>query len=130
MCPPPDSAPPGPEGYGLVPVTAEQVAELRSSCATWSLGRDGGVACDLALSVPPAGQIIDLSKANVVYDDGLGNSYVVLQTPSAACDRGWQFTDATQSVVHLCQTTCDLILANPRATISLMFGCSWLSPPW
>jgi hypothetical protein len=123
-CPLPDSAPPGAGGYGLAPLTVEQLNEITSSCATWSLRPDGGVACDLALPVPPAGQIIDLSKANLVYDDGLGNSYLVAQTPIAACDRGWQFTDGTQSVIHICQITCDLILANPRATSSLMYGCS------
>ncbi len=83
----------------------------------------GIVSCDYQVPAAPAGQIIDPSRVNMVYDDGAGNSYLVLPNTSANCDRGWQYTDSTNSAIHVCQITCDLIQANSQASITLTFGC-------
>jgi hypothetical protein len=83
----------------------------------------GIVACDYQVPAPPAGQMIDPNRVNMVYDDGAGNSFLVLPNSSASCDRGWQFTDSTNSAIHVCQITCDLVQANPQASITLTFGC-------
>ena len=113
---------------GLYQMTLEQATALElGACDGLSLGTDGGVSCDITPPTPPAGLVIDPTRVNVVYADGAGNYYLVLLNSSAACDRGWQFADASQSLIHICQITCDLILANPQATVSLMFGCS--GPP-
>jgi hypothetical protein len=108
---------------GLSPLPANEAAGLKdaSVCRAWSPEPDGGAACDFTVPTPPAGQIID--KVVIMYDDGVGNSYQVLPNTSAACDRGWQFTDSTHTLIHVCQITCDLIRANPQAKISLLFGC-------
>jgi hypothetical protein len=88
-----------------------------------SLGPDGGVSCDITPPALPAGQVGDPNRVSLVYDDGLGDTYVILYNWNATCDRGWQFTDATESVIHICQITCDVIQAHPGATITVMFGC-------
>ena len=114
-----------PDGLSLL--TADQAASLKQPtvCPVWSLGPDGGAGCDIPIPTPPAGQVLNPNQASIVYDDGLGSSYLVLPNSSAVCDRGWQLADDT--LIHICQVTCDLIQANPQATIILMFGC--LSPP-
>ena len=83
----------------------------------------GIVSCDYQVPAPPAGQIIDPNRVNMVYDDGAGNSYLVLPNNSATCDRGWHFTDSTNSQITVCQITCDLVQNNPQARITLTFGC-------
>jgi hypothetical protein len=83
----------------------------------------GIVSCDYTVPPAPAGQIIDPNRVNMVYDDGAGNSYLVLPNNSASCDRGWHFTDSTNSQITVCQITCDLVQNNPQARITLTFGC-------
>jgi hypothetical protein len=114
---------------GLVLLTVDQAAAFDElwACGWLSLGPDGGVLCDITPPTPPAGQVIDPNRVNLAYDDGLGNSYLILLNWNATCDRGWQFTDATESLIHICQITCDVIRAHPGATITLMIACS--GPP-
>jgi hypothetical protein len=85
----------------------------------------GIVTCDYVVPPAPAGQVIDTNKVNMIYNDnaGTGTSYLILPNGDANCDRGWQYTDATKTQIHICQITCDEVQANPAARITLMFGC-------
>jgi hypothetical protein len=83
------------------------------------------ISCDYKVPAAPAGQTIDPNKTNMIYDDGNGNTYLVLPNQSPTCDRGWHFTDSTNTAITVCQITCDLLKAstNPNAKITLVFGC-------
>jgi hypothetical protein len=82
------------------------------------------VTCDLKVPAAPDGQTIDPNKVNMVYDDGNGNSFLVLQNTADNCDRGWHFTDSTNQAINICSITCALLQANPNARLTLTFGCS------
>jgi hypothetical protein len=84
----------------------------------------GIVTCDYAIPSAPPGQVIDPNKVNLIYGDGTGNSYLVLPNQDTNCDRGWQFTDDTRTEIRVCQITCDLLLSNPLARFTLVFGCT------
>lgn len=82
------------------------------------------VACDYSVPPTASGKIVDTSRANMIYDDGNGGYSLVLPSTSADCSRGWKFSDATLTQLHVCEDTCALLQSNPRAKISLVFGCT------
>ena len=85
----------------------------------------GGIAsCDYVVPPAPAGQLIDPNKVNVIYRDGTGNAYLVLANGAAACDRGWQYTDATKTQIRVCPITCSVLQSNTLGSLSLIFGCT------
>ena len=59
---------------------------------------------------------------NIIYKDGKGGYYLLLYNSSGTCDRGWQYINNDQEV-EICGTTCDTLLDNPQAGISVLFGC-------
>jgi hypothetical protein len=65
------------------------------------------VSCNYTVPPAPAGQIIEPARTNMIYNDGLGNSYLVLQNTAANCSVGWHFTDATHQSIEVCSTTCE-----------------------
>jgi hypothetical protein len=81
------------------------------------------VSCDYAVPAAPAGKTIDPEQIVLVYNEGNGNYSLILQNTSANCDKGWQFTDATNSKIHICGSTCNLIQSNAAAQLNLVFGC-------
>jgi hypothetical protein len=95
---------------------------LRSTISTIA---GGIVTCDYTVPAPPAGQVINPDRVNMVYNDNAGNGtwYLILPNTDATCDRGWQYTDATKTAIHICDITCQEVQANPNARITLMFGC-------
>lgn len=82
------------------------------------------VACDYSVPSAASGKIVDPSRANMIYDDGSGGYSLVLPSTSADCGRGWKFSDASLSKLRVCDETCSLLQSNPRAKISLVFGCT------
>jgi len=81
------------------------------------------ISCKYAIGTPPAGKTIDPNKTVIVYNDGSGNTSVVLPNTSGTCDKGWAFTDSTNSNLEICGGTCALLQANPKANLTLIFGC-------
>jgi hypothetical protein len=79
--------------------------------------------CDYFVPAAPPGQVIDPNQVYPIYGDGQGNSYLILPNQDANCDRGWQFTDATNTYIHICPITCQLIQSNRSASMELAFGC-------
>jgi hypothetical protein len=81
------------------------------------------VSCNYKVPPAPAGEVIDAARTNLIYNDGQGNNYLLLQNTGANCTVGWHFTDATNQSIEVCSTTCDLLQSNPLASMSLVFGC-------
>jgi hypothetical protein len=82
------------------------------------------VSCRYTLPPPPTGKTIDPNETVIVYQNGSGKDSVVLPNTSATCDRGWHFTDATHTELEICGKTCDLIQADPKARLNVIFGCT------
>ncbi|HMA97257.1 MAG TPA: vWA domain-containing protein [Polyangiaceae bacterium] len=82
------------------------------------------VACDYTVPAVGAKQEIDTNRVNMIYDDGAGSYSLVLPSKGAACEKGWQFTDASLKEIHVCPETCALLQNNPKAKVSLVFGCT------
>ena len=84
----------------------------------------GLLSCDYTIPAPPAGKTIDPKTTTLVFTDGAnGNSSLVLQNTAANCDKGWQFTDSTNTHIHICGVTCNALQQNSMSTLSLTFGC-------
>ena len=81
------------------------------------------VSCDYAVPAAPAGKTIDPDAIVLEYMHGDGTYSLILQNTSATCDKGWQFTDATDAQIHICGVTCDEIQSDAAAQLNLVFGC-------
>ena len=81
------------------------------------------VSCDYGVPAAPAGQTIDPDQIVLEYIHGDGTYSLILQNTSATCDKGWQFTDATDSQIHICGVTCNAIQSDSAAQLNLVFGC-------
>jgi hypothetical protein len=105
-----------------------QAADFATGLAsTISTIAGGIVACDYTVPTPQdPNQVINPNKVNMVYTDMAGNGtwYLILPNNDPNCDRGWQYTDATKTKIHICSITCQEVQANPAARITLMFGCT------
>ena len=93
---------------------------------TSALGAIAGSVLPCTYSVPStAGQTIDPSKTNLIYtDNSTQTSYVVLPNTSGNCDRGWHFTDSTNTKIEICSITCQELQSNSTASLELSFGCT------
>jgi len=101
-----------------------QAADFATALTT-SLGTiaQSVVSCDYAVPAAPAGQTIEPAQIVLEYIHGDGTYSLILQNTSTTCDKGWQFTDATNSQIHICGVTCDAIQNNSAAQLNLVFGC-------
>lgn len=82
------------------------------------------LSCTYQVPKPPPNMSIDPSKTILVYKDGAtGESSIVLQNTSGTCDKGWHFTDGTNSQIEVCPSTCEAIQGNNESTMDLIFGC-------
>jgi hypothetical protein len=85
----------------------------------------GIVSCNYTVPVSSdPNQVVLPGRTNLVYDDGTGQKYLVQPNTSAACDVGWHFTDATNTAIEICSTTCAIVQANWQGSLTLVFGCS------
>ncbi len=91
-----------------------------------ALGAIAGSVLPCTYSVPiTTGQTIDPSKTNLIYTDNSNQtSYVVLPNTSSNCDRGWHFTDATNTKIEICAITCKELQSNSAASLAVLFGCT------
>ena len=84
------------------------------------------LSCTYSVPRPPNNQqSIDPSQTILLFTDGsTGASSIVLQNTSATCDRGWHFTDYTNSQIEICGSTCAAIQGNSASTLNVVFGCN------
>jgi hypothetical protein len=81
------------------------------------------VKCLYDVPAAPDGNVTDAMTTNLIYGDGSGDSFVVLQNGAENCDKGWHFIkDRTQ--IEICGSTCTELTNNPKASLNLLFGCS------
>lgn len=82
------------------------------------------LSCTYRVPTPPPNMTIDPNKTILVYKDGAtGEQSIVLQNTSGTCDKGWHFTDGTNSQIEVCPATCEAIQGNKQSTMDLIFGC-------
>jgi hypothetical protein len=81
------------------------------------------VACDFAIPSPPAGETIDLGKVAVSYTaDGAALPQTYAQARARSdCQPDAFFIEGER--IHLCPDSCDVLKANPLATIDVLFTC-------
>ncbi len=89
------------------------------------------VACELTVPPPPAGEVFDPSKVNVVYSPASGGSVPIARDDSKPCGagaNGWQYsTDGKK--IYLCGTACSGLKADLGGKVSVQFGCEGKPPP-
>lgn len=89
------------------------------------------VACELTVPPPPAGEVFDPGKVNVLYTPSTGGSVPVARDDSKPCAggaNGWQYsTDGKK--IFLCGTACSGLKADPGGKVSVQFGCAGKPPP-
>jgi hypothetical protein len=89
-----------------------------------ALGQIAGLAlsCSYDIPAPPNGELLDLSKVNVLFHPTGGQQEIIPQSAGAPCAQGWQYSqDSTQ--VLLCGSTCDRV-RDAQGSLTLQFGCS------
>ncbi len=89
------------------------------------------VACEVAVPPPPAGEMFDPSKVNVVYTPSSGGTVTITRDDSAPCAsgaNGWQYSTDGKKIL-LCGTACSGLKADPGGKISVQFGCKGAPPP-
>jgi len=82
------------------------------------------ISCDYTVPSVAAGKTIDTNLVNMIYDNGAGSFSLVLPSGADACQKGWDFTDTSLSKLRVCDQTCSLLQSNPKAKLSLVFGCT------
>ena len=87
------------------------------------------ISCDYTIPTPSTGGQIDPNTAALVYNDGNGVYSLVLPNTTAGvtaanCDKGYIFTNAAYTQLHICSTTCTLLQQNPAASLEIRFGCT------
>jgi hypothetical protein len=99
-------------------------------CTTWAAALKPAPqlgSCVYPVPTPPTGQVFDPNRANVVYQDGSGNTYLVVADTSGTCELGWRY-DSSRSIIEICGKPCDTIAADPLATLTLTNAC--YGPPF
>ncbi|HEY5956049.1 MAG TPA: vWA domain-containing protein [Polyangiaceae bacterium] len=91
------------------------------SAALTAISNKVVIQCRYEIPEPPPGRVINPTATNLIYGDGNGNSFAILQNGAPDCTQGWRFVD---SQIEICADTCQTITANARATMNLLFGCN------
>lgn len=84
--------------------------------------RAEAVSCKLDRPAPPPGETFDPNRVNVRYDSG-DDSMPLGFDPECEADDAWRYEGSGTDVIELCPSTCELIQADPYATIQVEFGC-------
>lgn len=90
------------------------------------------VACEVAVPPPPAGEVFDPAKVNVLYTPSSGGGSVAItrdeSAPCATGANGWQYS-ADGKKILLCGTACTGLKSDPGGKVSVQFGCAGKPPP-
>jgi len=97
---------------------AAKMAEIRLSA----------LGCRFLLPAPPDGQELDIDAVNVDYVPGQGMPELLPQADGLAdCGGkpGWYYDDPTHPTeIRLCPASCDVVEADGKAVIKVLFGCT------
>jgi hypothetical protein len=70
------------------------------------------------------GDPIDPDKVNIVFTSGTDQNYAIGRNTAADCQRGWHYTDSTNTQIEICGDSCTTVLSDPKASLKLYYGCS------
>jgi hypothetical protein len=90
--------------------------------------RSSQAICILPIPAPPAGESLDFTKVNVVYDDN-GQSQTLPYVPDCGGDggdsQGWRYDDPqSPKTIVLCPGTCGPVQASATGQLSVELGCA------
>lgn len=81
------------------------------------------ISCTYNIPATGGGDELDLTKINVNYTTGAGETTLIPRDASTtACTQGWQFS-ADQTQIVLCPDTCSQVKADQGAKVDVLFGC-------
>lgn len=81
------------------------------------------LSCEYEVPEPPDGQFLDPDLVNVLFTDGDGRRHPLGKNAAGeGCDEGWYYSEDGTQVV-LCDETCDLVRADTKARLDVVFGC-------
>jgi hypothetical protein len=82
------------------------------------------VGCDYNVPVPAMGGTIDPDKVNVVYTPTGQKAQLIPKWDGVGdCTDGWRF-NADNTKVQLCSNTCNVVRADIKPALDVIFGCS------
>lgn len=85
--------------------------------------RGQAVSCEIAIPPAPAGQVFDRSKVTVLYSSG-GDEAAFVYDPDCEQENAWHYDDPDDpKTIVLCPSTCEMVMADPQASILVEFGC-------
>jgi von Willebrand factor type A domain-containing protein len=79
------------------------------------------LSCQYALPRPPAGEVLDPAKVNVLFTPQNGTEELIGQSLDPGCADGWRYSQDF-SQIQLCAATCARVKSDDGA-VSLEFGC-------
>jgi hypothetical protein len=82
------------------------------------------ISCNYGVPAPSGDQKLDPTNVNMIYVGTDGSYLLILPNQSSACDKGWNYTDATRSAVQICGITCELLQNHPGTKLNILFGCA------
>jgi hypothetical protein len=80
-------------------------------------------ACDFAIPEPPSGRALDLDTVAVSYQPGSGDAPRLLGRATSPALCGPDAFVADGAGVHICPEACEVIVADPRASVDVLFTC-------
>jgi hypothetical protein len=98
-------------------------AATQLSTALASIRTQTKVTCQYIIPPPPAGQAFDPTQVNVQYTSSSGTVTSLSQDATAGCTAGWQYS-ADKKQINLCSDTCNTVLADSGAKVTVLFGCA------
>jgi hypothetical protein len=83
-----------------------------------------GIALSCTYDIPdaPAGETLDLSRVNVLFEPPGAARETIPQSAPGTCSDGWQYSDDARQIL-LCGATCDRV-SSSTGQLSLEFGCA------
>lgn len=81
------------------------------------------ISCNYTVPRPTNGGELDPTRVSMIFNNGAGEYYLLLPNSGEVCDKGWSYTDSSNSKVEICGTTCTLLQDDPNARLSILFGC-------
>lgn len=79
-------------------------------------------SCEYPIPAPPAGQVLDPDRVNVLYTPEGGSTETLPRDPSLNdCTDGWQYSSDAQSI-NLCGDACARA-QNEGGSVEILFGC-------
>lgn len=85
------------------------------------------VNCNYNIPSVSGSNVLDLTRVNVNYTTGSGESRAIPRDPSMSdCNQGWQFSSDQKQIV-LCPDMCNAVKNDSGAKVDVVFGCKTIT---